>query len=124
MSAVGAAELRAQFRSDALDASAERSLSQGFGLGRVIGTTRLATGYDRRLTRDLSVALRSEYAWSEDPADPTFSLRSGDGTLDVRYQLARNVVATVGAFARHREQGAQITSYGTQTGVVYRGLLP
>jgi hypothetical protein len=123
-SAVGAAELRAQFVSDALDASVQRSVSQGFGLGRVIGTTRLATGYDRRLTRDLSVSLRSEYAWSEDPADPTFSLRSGEGSLDVRYEFARNVVATVGAFVRRREQGAEITSYGTQLGIVYRGLLP
>jgi opacity protein-like surface antigen len=124
LSAVGAAELRAQFVSDALEASLQRSVSQGFGLGRVIGTTRLAAGYDRRLTRDVSVSLRGEHAWSGDPADPRFSLHSGDGTLDVRWQLARNVVATVGAFARRREQGAQITSYGTQTGVVYRGLLP
>jgi hypothetical protein len=124
LSAVGAAELRAQFASDALGASVERSVSQGFGLGRVVATTRFATGYDRRLGRDWSVALRADYAWSEDPADRTFSLRSGDGTFDVRYQLARDFTATVGAFARRREQGEQITSYGTQMGVVYRGLLP
>jgi hypothetical protein len=124
VSAVGAAELRAQFKSDALDASLERTVSQGFGLGRVIGTTHLATGYDRRLTRELSVTLRGEYAWSDDPADRTFSLRSSGGTFDVRYQLAHNVTATAGAFVRRREEGAQVTSYGTQMGVIYRGLLP
>ena len=122
--AVGSAELGARRATTVFTARLERSVSQGFGLGRVLQTDQFTAQYGRALTRTLAVALRGEVAQSHDPADPTFSFRSGDGALDLRWEIMPDIVIGGGVFARGRDDLVRVTSTGVHFGLGYGGLLP
>jgi hypothetical protein len=120
--AVGSGEMQLRLGQNLLTGRLERSVSQGYGLGRVLSTDRLTGQYARVITQDVSLTLRGDLTQNRDPSDPTFTFRAGDCALDIGFPIAWGLVADVGGFARGWQQGVRVISTGVRLGVGYGGL--
>lgn len=119
---VGSAAMQFRVGRNVLDANFERSVSQGFGLGRVLSSERVTAQYARPLTTDVALTLRGDVTRSRDPSDPAFKLEAGDCALGLRFPIAWGVTASVGGFARGRNDQVRVVSSGALFSLGYGGL--
>ena len=95
----------------------DHTLSEAYGIGRVLTTDEVGVSYDRGAISDSSTAgyqviLSAYQGWSTYATSPVSRLSAAIASAEVRRALLTGLWVGAGAYLRRRDEGTTITSQG------------